>query len=165
MPRSRKPPPGPNDAGGYQGPGTQPGGGGGPPLGAGAPLAPGKPYGENLGLAQGLAAVPLDGAGPGPVSPSGPGPAPPGVAGGNPLAGALQAALGASPPPAGGLLRPTERPHEPLTAGLSTGDGPGPEMLDHTPNPVVDTLARVATLTGDPTLAAIADRARAMAGM
>lgn len=28
------------------------------------------------------------------------------------------------------LLDPTQRPSEPLTAGLSTGAGPGPEVLD-----------------------------------
>lgn len=48
-----------------------------------------------------------------------------------------------SPPPAGGagvpslppITRPTERPSEPLTAGLSVGAGPGPEALNlQTPN-------------------------------
>lgn len=28
------------------------------------------------------------------------------------------------------LLEPTQRPGEPLTAGISTGPGPGPEILD-----------------------------------
>jgi hypothetical protein len=76
----------------------------------------------------------------------------------------LQAAMAASPPPPGGLLRDTERPHEPLTEGLSTGDGAGPEALGQQANPVVDTMQRVADLTGDPRLAAIAQRARALAG-
>lgn len=42
-------------------------------------------------------------------------------------------AAGAPPgPPPGGmgdLLRPTERPDEPMTAGMSLGAGPGPEAL------------------------------------
>lgn len=33
------------------------------------------------------------------------------------------------PSPPGGLFRPSERPHEPVTAGASLGAGPGPEVL------------------------------------
>lgn len=34
-----------------------------------------------------------------------------------------------APPPPPPFNRPTERPDEPLTAGLSSGPGPGPEAL------------------------------------
>ena len=58
------------------------------------------------------------GAGPPPSAPSSPAPAP----GGPPQA----------PLPGGGLvpfLHPTNRPNEPVTAGLPSGPGPGPEAL------------------------------------
>src|SRR5689334_2097510 len=46
-----------------------------------------------------------------------------------------QAAPASSPAPAGAgptsgpFTRPTDRPNEPVTAGLPTGPGPGPEIL------------------------------------
>lgn len=44
---------------------------------------------------------------------------------------AAQSAVPVGPPPGGvtPLNAPTQRPDEPLTAGLSTGPGPGPEAL------------------------------------
>lgn len=46
---------------------------------------------------------------------------------------ALAALPMAGPPPVpggrGGFLRPTERSNEPVTAGLSTGPGPGPSGM------------------------------------
>lgn len=42
---------------------------------------------------------------------------------------ALAAALATRPPGGMGLLAPTARPAEPVTAGLPVGPGPGPEAL------------------------------------
>jgi hypothetical protein len=46
------------------------------------------------------------------------------------------------PPPGvlGPLDRPTERPNEPLTAGLSIGEGPGPEAVRYGPGPSEDDI-------------------------
>jgi hypothetical protein len=46
-----------------------------------------------------------------------------------PSAPAPTGAPGPVPGDAGDFLRPTERPNEPVTAGLPTGAGPGPEAL------------------------------------
>lgn len=46
---------------------------------------------------------------------------------------ALQAALATRPPGGTGLLAPTARPAEPVTAGLPVGPGAGPEALGATP--------------------------------
>ena len=44
-------------------------------------------------------------------------------------------AMAAVPMPGqrGSMMRPTERPNEPVTAGLSTGPGPGPGPMGVTP--------------------------------
>lgn len=60
------------------------------------------------------------------------------------------------------LAQPSARPMEPLTAGLSTGPGPGPEALGaNMGTPAGDLLRRVAAETGMPYFAHLADRARA----
>ena len=59
------------------------------------------------------------------------------------------------------LTQPTRRPHEPVTAGLPSGPGRGPEVLATVRGtPTGDTLRRIAALTGDAELARIAERAR-----
>jgi hypothetical protein len=55
------------------------------------------------------------------------------------MATALAQAQAMDAPNHGGLLRPTEHPDEPITAGLSTGPGPGPRDTGGV-DPVVDTL-------------------------
>ena len=57
----------------------------------------------------------------------------------------VQAAVAAGPPPGGlgSLLDPTARPDEPLTAGLSTGPGPGPEVLSARGDPDADYLRAI----------------------
>src|SRR5215472_9782195 len=83
-----------------------------PKLPATAPT--GMPYGEHQQLVQGQQAVP---AAP-PPSPA------PSAAPANPLQpGALR------PFPGTPLMAPTQRPNEPVTAGLPMGPGPGPEVL------------------------------------
>lgn len=166
MPRQRKPP-GPTAGGGYQ-PGADPGGSGGPPA-VQAPAAPtGMPYGDHQASIQSQATIPLPGGGP-PSAPSGPGgpmPPPGGAPGGGPagLMQALMAAHGANPPHPDGILAPTSRTTEPVTAGLGIGAGPGPELIGQVPNPMVDTMKRVAQLTGDARLGALADQASTLSG-
>lgn len=62
-----------------------------------------------------------------------------------------------------GLLRmPTQRPNEPVTAGLSTGPGPGREALgvSMTPSATGRLLRELAAETGNPYFARLADRSR-----
>lgn len=55
----------------------------------------------------------------------------------------------------------SERPMEPVTAGLPIGRGPGPEVLGRTGAPgVSDTLRMLADATGDQDVAALAEIAR-----
>lgn len=60
-----------------------------------------------------------------------------------------------------GLLTQTsQRPQEPVTSGLSSGPGRGPEILQTVRRtPTGDTMRRIAQLSGDFDLAEIADRA------
>lgn len=75
----------------------------------------GLPYGDRQKLISAQRTVPMAPApAPAPAAPQGP-PAP--------------AAPMPVPGGAGDLLRPTERPNEPVTAGLPMGPGPGPEAL------------------------------------
>lgn len=58
--------------------------------------------------------------------------------GGTPMPAPTPAATAAAPATSylgdhGDPLRPTDRPNEPVTAGLAVGAGPGPEMLPSTP--------------------------------
>lgn len=57
----------------------------------------------------------------------------------------------------GPLTAPTNRPGEPLTAGLQGGAGPGPEALAPPPNPLVHAVATLNALgkTADPGTARI----------
>lgn len=93
----------------------------------------GLPYGQGEAAAAQQRAIPLPGPGSTPQPQRGT-PASAGVSSAppadavNPMALAIQAAQ-AMPAPQGGLLAPSRRPGEPVTAGLSTGPGPGPEAL------------------------------------
>ena len=60
-----------------------------------------------------------------------------------------------------GLLpRPTQRPAEPVTAGLSSGPGAGPEVLGMAfRSPLGEMMRSIARQSGDPFLADLADRA------
>lgn len=60
----------------------------------------------------------------------------------------------------GALDRPTERPGEPVTAGLPSGPGPGPEALGlgQTPQTVGDLLGRIGSYS--PEVAALMARAQ-----
>lgn len=66
--------------------------------------------------------------------------------------------------PTTGLYSPTERPNEPITAGLPFGDGPGPESIapffQLRRNAAADTLEALAQFTGDSVLAQLAQVSR-----
>lgn len=58
------------------------------------------------------------------------------------------------------FTKPTSRPDEPVTAGLKSGPGPGPEVLGmHRINPVGDTLRALSRTIGDPYFAELARKA------
>lgn len=121
--------------------------GGGQPNGQPVQVATGQEYGAATQQREAQQQVPLHQA-PAPV---------------DPMAAAAQAA--APVPFEMGLLRaPTEAPDEPLTAGLTAGPGAGPESLvmQHAAaGRTSSTLEQIATATGDPFFAALAQRARA----
>lgn len=58
------------------------------------------------------------------------------------------------------LGAPTGRPYEPVTAGLSTGPGPGPEALRKPGSQASDVLTALADSLGTPDLQLLAERAR-----
>lgn len=62
----------------------------------------------------------------------------------------------------GGLLeRPTQRPNEPVTAGLNMGPGPGREALAQPyGSPLADMMMQLARATGDPYFTDLAQRSR-----
>ena len=69
----------------------------------------------------------------------------------------IAAGIPAGPPSLGA---PTQRPFEPLTAGLATGPGPGPEILPGNGDRVATVYEKLAAATGDPRIAELAARAR-----
>lgn len=79
---------------------------------------------------------------------------------GDPIASAIPDAMGA-PTELLSLFGPSTRPDEPVTAGMSRGPGPGPEILGGPSTSAADTLDALAAETGDFSLAVLASRARA----
>lgn len=73
---------------------------------------------------------------------------------------ALHQQAAAVPVPPGGLLKmPTQRPGEPVTHGLPSGPGGGPEVLGQAVGtPVGQAMRQLAMETGNPYLKDIADR-------
>jgi hypothetical protein len=68
----------------------------------------------------------------------------------------------------GPLAGPTQRPAEPVTAGVNIGPGPGPEANAPSPlgpaagiNPLSSMLAAAASSSGSQALASLAQRAQA----
>lgn len=107
--------------------------------------APGQGYGESALQAAAQRAVPM---GPQQIaaSPAGPAGAPMGGAPG----GMTPPALPSGPGP-GELLftHPTERPEEPITAGVDGGPGPGPEALQRQPVTAVSPLQEIISHIAD----------------
>lgn len=116
------------------------------------------PYGEGERAIESQRRTPLpDYSGPPPVpAPAGAEPAA-GLAPADRLQQALAAAQGMAPP-TNILTTPTQRPDEPLTAGLRTGAGPGPEVLS-SGDRAVRTLRMLAEVTADPSFANLAELA------
>jgi hypothetical protein len=94
----------------------------------------GQPYGQAAAQQAAQRVIPL-------TPPSGPGAAPPGPGGpsagpsGPGMAPAVSSSpqQGKAPGSLGPLTGPTQRPGEPLTAGLPVGPGPGPEAISQIP--------------------------------
>jgi hypothetical protein len=80
-------------------------------------VATGQPYGSAQASAQAQTAVPLPNAQQPPVSPD----------------LVAQQLAQQTPPPEAPIHAPSQRPHEPLTAGLPMGPGAGPEVLARGP--------------------------------
>lgn len=78
----------------------------------------------------------------------------------DPFQKALQAASDHPFQPVG-LNEPTQRPSEPITAGLSRGPGVGPEALGIRKG-ISDLLTKIYSESGNDTIAALLDRARQM---
>lgn len=119
---------------------------------------PGRRYGEGVelqALQQSAPAPQVPQPGAGAPTPTAASPAP--VAAPAPVdVGALLSAA-----PLGLLSTGTQRPDEPVTAGLSTGPGPGPGMLSTTVStPLGRTLRMLAERTGDRVFQELLDRAR-----
>lgn len=91
-------------------------------------VAPAAQYGERTAQQAAQRAIPLA-APPGPTTPTPVPPAPQGQPtpqGGGPAQPGLPPVSGPGVLP---WLHPSNRPNEPVTAGLATGAGPGPEVL------------------------------------
>ena len=127
------------------------------PIGAVA----GQQYGagvEQMAMQRAMPAPQVAGAGQG--APGAPAPAPGGAPPRINMAELMQRAQALQP--ATGLLpAPTNRPNEPVTAGLSRGPGPGPEALAvRRGSPAGEMLRRLSAETGDPMFARLADQGR-----
>jgi hypothetical protein len=112
---------------------------------------PGQTYGDRQAQIEAQRAVPMA---PAPAPPSGPPQAPQ-----PPQASPI-------PPGAfGDLHRPTERPFEPVTTGIASGPGAGPEVLPNaqglTGNNLSATLAQIAQQSGSQAIRALAMHAQA----
>lgn len=103
-----------------------------------ATVPTGLPYGENQARQASIAAAPIpQGA---PVAQPGPPPGTPGAPS-DPIADAQNTPF--SPV---NLFAPTANPGEPVTAGLPSGPGPGPEALMPQQNPDTEQLKQVVPL-------------------
>ncbi len=131
-----------------------------------APVAaPGQPYGEATDQIQAQNVIPLPQKAP--PSASGGAPSGPPATGTDanavdPAMAAIQAALG-TPPPSGSLGAPSTRPTEPITAGLSVGPGPGPEVRGPSKalaGTVADTFRMLWELTGNQVYLQMAQQAQ-----
>lgn len=136
----------------------------GQPNGQPIQLPTGMPYGERQGLQQAQQAVKLPQAPQGPPQapqgpPGGAGVPSGGAPGGVNIGAALQAAKQFQAPPLGGLGRPTERPNEPVTAGLP-GSPQGP--LPQQGGSLTGVLTRMAAASGSAALTQLAQRAGAL---
>lgn len=133
----------------------------GQPNGQPVRLPTGLPYGERQQLQQQQQAAPLPQTPSAPVGRPAPPQAPPGPQGpqsgapGLDVAGAMEAARQFQPPNLGGLTRGTERPNEPVTAGLPST----PQATPPSGGSLAGTLAKMAAASGSAALTQLAQRA------
>lgn len=123
---------------------------------------PGQRYGEGVAQQQMQREMPAPVRNDVPSSPgtaTGATPSAPVVAGPPPTDPA-QLAAALSGAPLGLLSGGTQLPNQPVTAGLSTGPGPGPNALGslRARSPLARTLRNLQARTGDPMWARLADR-------
>lgn len=135
----------------------------------GVKVAQGLPYGQGEEMAAAQRAIPL------PDNRTAPSQAPPMSIGsqGSPNqnapgpGGNLEQAIAAAaqaPDPLGGLADPTNRPGEPITAGLPVGAGPGPQAVAQSAQQRASVASFFALASevfgGDPLMADMAQRAQ-----
>jgi hypothetical protein len=118
-------------------------------------MIPGQQYGAQVAQAQLQTSMPapdVRGAVPPPTAPAQPTPEMPTRTVVDPMA--VAQAMKFDP-----LLGPTQRPEEPLTHGLSTGPGGGPEAIQGIRrSPVGDSMRMLTQVLGDPYFADLARR-------
>jgi hypothetical protein len=120
-----------------------------------------QPYGARQASEQSQATLPLPNA-PRPGGGSQPSSAGAPAAGVDPMQAMLAAAQN-MPPPGPPLNAPSARANEPVTAGLSSGPGPGPEVLNiPKKKSIADTFSDMGAVDGDPALLEMSDSARSM---
>lgn len=101
----------------------------------------GLPYGERQQLEQAQQGAPLPQTGPPPQG----------------MDPAVLAAMQHDFQPVG-LAAPSDRPYEPVTHGLASGPGGGPEVLPQPGPTTTDTLRKLAMSTGDPDIQNMVNR-------
>lgn len=113
---------------------------------AAAAIAPGLPYGQRQALEQSLAQAPIPPSTAGQVSQAaGPGNL---MGGGGPpqITPQQEADAQSTPFSPVGLFDQSQQPGTPVTAGLPSGPGPGPEALVPPPNPDAQALSSLVPL-------------------
>lgn len=134
----------------------------GQPNGLPVQVPTGLPYGEHQELSQAQHAVP-GAAPPQPQAPQAPAGGPPGPAAPQQapldLGRAMQAAKAFQMPPTGALTRPTERPNEPVTAGLPGGPVNGATPQTGSLSSMLNALAQASSSAAISQLAARAQAA------
>lgn len=137
---------------------------------SGAPAQPigavaGQMYGAGEEQMQLQRAMPAPNLAQTPVATPAPGPAPAEAQQAAPAAPSLEQVLAqaqALRSQTGLLAQPTTRPEQPITAGLASGPGGGPELLGmQQGTPAGDALRRLSASTGDPFWAELASKGRA----
>lgn len=118
-----------------------------------AQVGPSTEYGQAAASIRAQQAIPM-------ASPGVPAPPPPAAA--VPPPSATPAAPAVLPGQLPDLARPSERPHEPVSAGAPLGPGPGVEALGADAGRVSDLIAAAAAAAGDQSLAFLANRARTL---
>lgn len=119
---------------------------------------PGRRYGEGVESAQLQAAMPTPSAPTAPTAPTSAVPQEPAmVAPAPPVDPAqIQAFLQQNRP---ALLSSTRRPEQPVTAGMASGPGPGPEIIGRSSTPLARYFQQLSAQTGNEKWRRLAERA------